>query len=108
MEEEQQQDIVPDISDDDDDDHDLDEYAEALQVEQTLADYSSLPIPIPKLPPPSHHCHLHYSAKHLHQKLFCSECIIKQVETKIKEKMSTVSCPSLDCKGTLELVGTLV
>lgn len=38
MEEEQQQDIVPDISDDDDDDHDLDEYAEALQVEQTLAD----------------------------------------------------------------------
>ncbi|XP_045787344.1 E3 ubiquitin-protein ligase RSL1-like isoform X1 [Trifolium pratense] len=34
---------------------------------------------------------------------FCSECVIKQVETKIHEKIANVSCPGLNCKGVLEL-----
>lgn len=159
MEEEQQQDIVPDISDDDDDDDDeddLDEYAEALQVEQTLADSlitsnshsqiassCSSPPPSPSLlceasssktvdvgivlnteqiklvtdeesnesSPSIIICEICAETKRTEEMFknqnchhsFCSECIIKQVETKIEEKMSTVSCPGLDCKGTLEL-----
>jgi E3 ubiquitin-protein ligase RNF144 len=34
---------------------------------------------------------------------FCSECVIKQVATKIQDKISHVSCPGLNCKGVLEL-----
>jgi E3 ubiquitin-protein ligase RNF144 len=34
---------------------------------------------------------------------FCSECVIKQVATKIQDKISIVSCPGLNCKGLLEL-----
>jgi len=34
---------------------------------------------------------------------FCSECVIKQVATKIQDNMTVVSCPGLNCKGVLEL-----
>ncbi|PNY02504.1 putative E3 ubiquitin-protein ligase RNF144A-like protein [Trifolium pratense] len=34
---------------------------------------------------------------------FCSECVIKQVATKIQDKISIVSCPGLNCKGVLDL-----
>lgn len=34
---------------------------------------------------------------------FCSECVVKQVATKIQENITVVSCPGLNCKGVLEL-----
>lgn len=34
--------------------------------------------------------------------IFCTDCIIKHIETKIQENLSTVSCPGLDCKEILE------
>ncbi|KAK7280181.1 hypothetical protein RJT34_25243 [Clitoria ternatea] len=34
---------------------------------------------------------------------FCSECIAKQVATKIQEGVSVVSCPGFNCNGVLEL-----
>ncbi|XP_061376556.1 E3 ubiquitin-protein ligase RSL1-like [Gastrolobium bilobum] len=34
---------------------------------------------------------------------FCSDCVTKQVATKIQEGITVVSCPGLNCKGLLEL-----
>lgn len=34
---------------------------------------------------------------------FCSECVVKQVATKIQDNITNVSCPGLNCKGVLEL-----
>ncbi|KAK2458361.1 E3 ubiquitin-protein ligase RNF144A [Trifolium repens] len=34
---------------------------------------------------------------------FCSECVVKQVSTKIQDNITNVSCPGLNCKGLLEL-----
>ncbi|KAL5070176.1 hypothetical protein RYX36_021063 [Vicia faba] len=34
---------------------------------------------------------------------FCSDCVVKQVATKIQENITVVSCPGLNCKGVLEL-----
>ncbi|KAF7843167.1 putative E3 ubiquitin-protein ligase RNF217 [Senna tora] len=34
---------------------------------------------------------------------FCSDCVTKQIATKIQDSISVVSCPGLDCKGVLEL-----
>ncbi|KAI5400924.1 E3 ubiquitin-protein ligase RSL1 [Lathyrus oleraceus] len=34
---------------------------------------------------------------------FCSECVVKQVATKIQENITVVSCPGLNCEGVLEL-----
>jgi E3 ubiquitin-protein ligase RNF144 len=34
---------------------------------------------------------------------FCTECVVKQVATKIQDNITNVSCPGLNCKGLLEL-----
>ncbi|CAL0300416.1 unnamed protein product [Lupinus luteus] len=34
---------------------------------------------------------------------FCSDCVIKQVATKVQENITVVACPGLDCKGVLDL-----
>lgn len=34
---------------------------------------------------------------------FCSDCVTKQVATKIQESVTEVPCPGLDCKSVLEL-----
>ncbi|XP_054780558.1 E3 ubiquitin-protein ligase RSL1-like [Prosopis cineraria] len=34
---------------------------------------------------------------------FCSDCVTKQVATKIQDNIAVVSCPGLDCKSDLEL-----
>ncbi|KAE9618619.1 hypothetical protein Lal_00046949 [Lupinus albus] len=34
---------------------------------------------------------------------FCSECVIKQVATKVQENIAGVACPGLDCKSVLNI-----
>ena len=34
---------------------------------------------------------------------YCSDCVTKQVATKIQESITVVACPGLNCRGVLEL-----
>jgi E3 ubiquitin-protein ligase RNF144 len=119
---EQQQDIVPYISDDDDN------YAEELQLQQTLMDSLITSNSHSQNAPSSSSvqwklmtkeessssiiiCEICAEPKKTEEMFniqtcyhsFCSECVIKQVTTKIQDKISIVSCPGLNCKGLLEL-----
>ncbi|KAK2404944.1 RING/U-box superfamily protein [Trifolium repens] len=120
---EQQQDIVPYISDDDDN------YAEELQLKQTLMDSLITSNSHSQNAPSSSSsgqwklmtkeessssiiiCEICAEPKKTEDMFriqtcyhsFCSECVIKQVATKIQDKISIVSCPGLNCKGLLEL-----
>ncbi|XP_045787342.1 E3 ubiquitin-protein ligase RSL1-like isoform X2 [Trifolium pratense] len=132
----EQQDIVPYISDDDDDN-----YAEELQLQQTLMDSlitsnshsqnapclasSSKPVDVGLVYNTEQKrfvtkeessssiiiCEICAEPKKTEEMFknqrcyhsFCSECVIKQVATKIQDKISIVSCPGLNCKGVLDL-----